>query len=623
MKRFFSLLFYRSPIFPNNAYHAVFFSRFPGAACNYQHMKLLVLIIAMLSGASAIAQTPVENYPVDSASVEHPGVPKGEVLKFTFENSVLFPGTWREYWVYVPAQYRPEKPACVYVNQDGIQWKAPTVFDNLIAGKEMPVTIGVFVMHGRLRSADGTAALDRFNRSFEYDGLGDAYARFILTEILPEVEKKKTSDGRAIHLSHNGNDRAIGGSSSGAVCAFTCAWEHPEAFTRVFSAIGTYVGLRGADRYPTLIRKTAPKPLRVFLQDGANDLNIYAGDWWKANETMERALTFSGYEVTHVWGEAGHNGNQGTALFPQAMRFLWKDWPRPVMTGNSKNQVLSDILIPGEDWQLVGQGYQFTEGTMANASGEVFFQDIPASKTYRVGTDGKPVALAIDAKRSSSTAFGVDGFRYAVAGGSRQIIRYDANNKETVLADSVNGNDFVLAHNGNMYVTSPDGSEKPSKIYLFTPGGKPVVVDEGLKFANGIALTPDQTQLYITESASHWVWIYHIKPDGTLEGKQRYGWLHVPDEKENAWADGLKCDTAGRVYVATNMGIQILDQTGRVNAILPVPVAPGNQVSNMCFGGPAFDVLYVTCVDKVYRRRLKTRGVNTFEKPYKPAQPKL
>jgi enterochelin esterase-like enzyme len=232
------------------------------------------------------------------------GVPKGEVMKFTFDKSKIFPGTWREYWVYVPAQYTPDKPACVYVNQDGIQNQAPVVFDNLIHKKEMPITVGVFVMHGRVLAENQEKALDRFNRSYEYDGLGDNYARFILEEILPEVETKKTSDGRPIRLSKNGNDRAIGGSSSGAICAFTAAWERPDAFTRVFSSIGTYVGLRGGQNYPTLIRKLEPKPIRIFLQDGSNDLNNYGGDWWMANQTMERALIFAGYEVNHVWGEA-------------------------------------------------------------------------------------------------------------------------------------------------------------------------------------------------------------------------------------------------------------------------------------------------------------------------------
>ena len=497
--------------------------------------------------------------------------------------------------------------------------EAPTVFDNLIHKKEMPVTIGVFVTPGRVLAKDTAASLDRYNRSFEYDGLGDAYARFILEEILPRVEKLKTSDGREIHLSKNANDRAIGGSSSGAVCAFTAAWERPDAFSRVFSAIGTYVGLRGADRYNTLIRKTEPKPLRVFLQDGSNDLNIYAGDWWKANETMERALQFSGYEVNHVWGEDGHNGKQGTSLFPDAMRWLWKNWPEPVKTGASKNQVLADILIPSEEWQLVSEGYKFTEGTAVNAQGEVFFQDIPNSKTYRIDLSGKLSLFKNDSKNASGTCFGADGKRYVVAA-NKQILQYDANEKETILRNDIPGNDLVMAANGNLYITAPDGKENPGKIYLIRPNGEIQIVDQGLKYNNGIALTPDQTQIYVTESTSHWVWIYSIEPDGSLGNKQKYGWLHVRDTDENAWADGIKCDRDGRVYVATRMGIQVLDQTGRVNAILPVP---GPEPSNLCFGGADYNTLYISCRNKVYKRKLNVHGANPFAAPLKPAKPKL
>src|SRR4051812_17662653 len=417
-------------------------------------MKPCLLTILLFIQSILFAQTTTENYPVDSASVEHPGVPKGEVLKFTFNQSKIFPGTMRDYWVYVPAQYNPDKPACVYVNQDGIQWNAPTVFDNLIYAKEMPVTIGVFVTPGVV-PANNSNAVARYNRSFEYDGLGDAYTRFLLTELLPEVEKQKTSDGRAIHLSTSGNDRAIGGSSSGAVCAFTAAWEHPEAFTRVFSAIGTYTGLRGADRYPILIRKYEPKPIRIFMQDGSNDLNIYGGDWYMANLTMERALTFAGYEVNHVWGEGTHNGKQGTALFPQAMRWLWKDWPKSIAKGASKNQFLSDLLIPGEDWQLVGENYTFTEGTGANAKGELYYQDVLNSKTYKVGLDGKLSTLNIDSHKASGTSFGSDGKRYTAAGGTKQVLSYDADGKVTVIADSIAGNDIIVARNGNIYVTAP------------------------------------------------------------------------------------------------------------------------------------------------------------------------
>ena len=585
-------------------------------------MKGIFFIVSVLSSIFLFAQQPEENYPVDSASILQKGVPRGELLKFTFSQSKIFPGTSRECWVYVPAQYNPDTPACVYVNQDGIQWKAPTVFDNLIYKKEMPVTIGVFVTPGKVLADSGSNAVDRYNRSFEYDGLGDAYCKFILTEILPEVERQKTSDGREIHLSKNGNDRAIGGSSSGAVCAFTAAWEHPEEFSRVFSAIGTYIGLRGADRYPTLIRKYEPKPIRIFLQDGTNDLNIYAGDWWKANETMERALTFAGYEVNHVWGEGSHNGNMGTSIFPQAMRWLWKDWPKPVTKGNSKNDYLNSLLIPNEDWELVGEGYKFTEGPAVNSKGEVFYQDIPNSKTYRVDLNKKLTALNIDAKKASGTYFGTDGKRYTVAGGTKQILRYDANEKETMIADSISGNDLVIANNGNIYATAPDGTTKPGKVYLIKPGGEKIVVDDGLKFPNGVTLSPDQTQLYVTESATHWVWVYKIKNDGTLAYKQRYGWLHEPDAEDNAWPDGIRCDTAGRMYVASRLGIQIMDQLGRVEAIIPVP-ASSSQASNVCFGGADFDVLYVTAGDKVFRRKLKTRGANAFEKPIKPANPRL
>jgi sugar lactone lactonase YvrE/enterochelin esterase-like enzyme len=584
-------------------------------------MKKLLPIILFFCQFSILAQNDTENYPPNPASIEQAGVPKGEVLKLTFENSKIFPGTWREYFIYIPAQYDGQRPACVYINQDGLQWNAPTVFDNLIHQKEMPVTIGVFVTPGRVRPTNPDSALDRFNRSYEFDALGDNYARFIVEEILPQVEKQKTSDGRSILLSKNGNDRAIGGSSTGAVAAFTAAWERPQEFSRVFSVVGTFVGLRGADQYHTLIRKVEPKPLRIFLQDGTNDLNIYAGDWWKANEAMERALTFAGYEVNHIWGEGGHNNRHGTAVFPEAMRYIWKDWPQPVKKGTSNNRALKDILIPGEEWQLVGQGYGFTEGSIANAAGEVFFQDIPNSKTYKVDRAGKLTSLPLDAQKASGTAFGPDGKRYVVAGASRQIIKYDANGKETVVASDIKGNDLVVARNGNIYVTSPDGKENPSKIYLIRPNGEKIVVDEGLKFANGITLTPDQQQLYVTESTSHVVWIYQIQPDGKLVYKQKYGWLHTNEYQDYvAWADGLKCDRDGRVYVTTRMGIQILDQIGRVQAILPLP---GGNASNVCFGGPDFDTLYVTAGDKVYRRKVKTKGVNTFEPPFKPAKPNL
>nr|WP_294794339.1 SMP-30/gluconolactonase/LRE family protein [uncultured Mucilaginibacter sp.] len=565
----------------------------------------------------AFSQAPVEKYPVDSASVVHAGVPQGELIQLPFTESKIFPGTTRTVTIYVPAQYDGKKAACLYVNQDAVQFKAPTVFDNLINSKEMPVTIGVFVTPGQVVAENTQTASNRNNRSYEYDGLGDNYARFLLTEVLPFVEKQKTKDGRVIMLSKSANDRAIGGQSSGAIAGFNVAWERPESFSRVFSAISTFVGLRGGERFATLIRKYEPRPIRVFLQDGTNDLNNYAGDWWITAQMMERAFKFAGYEVEHSWGEGAHNSTHATAVFPQAMRFLWKGYPEPVKVGISKNAYTNKIIIPNEGWELVGEGYGFSEGTATNAAGEVFFQDIPNSKTYKVDLNGKLTQLNVDAKKASGTAFGPDGKRYTVANATNQIISYDDNNKATIVAsDVINGNDIAIGNNGNMYVTAPNGVDKPSKIYLVRPNGQKVVVDEGLKFANGLALSVDQTMLYVCESASHWVYVFNIKADGTLTNKQRLGWLHVPDDADNAWSDGVKFDANGRMWVTTRMGIQVLDEQSRVITIIPTP-GKGNP-SNLCFGGPNFDVMYVTINDKVYRRKVGVKGVKPFEKPFKP-----
>jgi sugar lactone lactonase YvrE/enterochelin esterase-like enzyme len=546
-------------------------------------------------------------------------IPKGEVASYTFDKSKIFPGTTRAYSIYIPKQYDPAKPACVHVNQDGTQFNAPAVFDDLIHKKQMPVTIGVFVTPGRVK-APSPNALDRFNRSYEYDGLGDAYARFLLDELLPEVETKTAKDGRPIKLSKDGNDRSIGGSSSGAVCAFTAAWERPDAFRRVFSAIGTYVGLRGGNIYPTLIRKFEPKPLRVFLQDGSADLNIYGGDWWMANQEMERALTFAGYEVNHAWGTGGHNGKHGTEVFPEAIRWLWKDHPSPIKVGKGSPQ-LQKILIPGEGWKLVGEGYKFTEGPAVNAKGEVYFNDIPASKTYKIGLDGKVAIHFADSKKANGQAFGPDGRLYAVATADSTVLAYDDAGKSHVIGDGIQGNDLVVRHDGGIYVTNPfpKGIE-PGHVWYIGPKGEKKIVDKGLLFPNGVTLSPDQSLLYVADSRTHWVYSYQVQADGSLKDKQKYYHLHVPDTADFSGADGMRVDRDGRLYVATRMGIQVCDQAGRVNCIIPTP---NGKIANLSFGGEMLDLLYATCGDKVYVRKLQVRGANAFEAPIKPAPPQL
>jgi len=582
---------------------------------------LMCVLFLLCVFVSRTAQT-TDNYDPGPDSKPQPGVPKGEVIKLSFEKSKIFPDTVRDYWIYVPAQYKPDKPACVFVMQDGIRWEAPTVFDNLINKKEIPITIGVFINPGVVKTPDGKVALDRFNRSYEYDGLGDNYARFLLEELLPDVETRKTADGRAIQLSHEGNDRMIAGGSSGAIAAFTAAWERPDAFSRVFSSIGTYVDLRGGMRYPALIRKFEPKPIRVYLQDGSNDLNIYGGDWWMANQTMERALAFAGYEVEHAWGDGGHTGKQATAIFPDALRWLWKDWPKPVGNGPTKNATLNDILLPGEGWQLVSEGYKFTEGPAVNKNGEVFFTDINNNQIHKIGLDNKVTLFKNDTKRSNGQAFGPDGRLYVVESGAQKVVAYERDGKSSVIAEGFVGNDIVVANNGNIYVTNPpaDNENAPSKVWLIKPNGEKTVVDTGLKYSNGLTLSPDQTLLYVADYRSHWVYSYVVRPDGTLQSKQKFFWILVPDTGDQSNADGLRVDADGRVYVATSMGVQVCDQAGRVQCIIPTP---NRRLSNVTFGGEKFDTLYATCGDRVYKRKLKVKGAQAWDKPIKPAPPRL
>ncbi len=278
--------------------------------------------------ALALAALPVyaaDDYKLGPDSQEQPGVPKGKVTKHTWNNSKVFPGTARDWWLYVPAQYDGKQPACVMVFQDGAaymspkgQFRVPVVFDNLIHKKEMPVTIGIFINPGIFPPGDKDRK-GRSNRSFEYDTLSDQYARFLEQEILPEVAK-------TYNLRKDAAGRAICGISSGGICAFTVAWERPDLFSKVLSHVGSFTNIRGGDVYPGRVRRTknAPKPIRVFLQDGSEDLDNLFGNWPLANQQMALALKFAGYDYKFVYGHGKHSGNHGGAILPDSLRWLWR-----------------------------------------------------------------------------------------------------------------------------------------------------------------------------------------------------------------------------------------------------------------------------------------------------------
>jgi enterochelin esterase family protein len=281
------------------------------------------LVVTFATVVFPLAVSAAEDYQPGPDSQEQPGVPQGKVTQHTW-TSKIFEGTVRDYWIYVPAEYDPQKPACVMVFQDGQAYvnkkgdfRVPIVFDNLIYKKEMPVTIGIFINPGTF-PAGASDKKPRSNRSFEYDTLSDQYARFLEKEILPEV-------GKEYNLRQDAAGRGICGISSGGICAFTVAWQRPDLFSKVLSHVGSFTNIRGGDVYPGMIRKTEHKPIRVFLQDGANDLDNQHGNWPLANQQMALALKFAKYDYKFEYGTGGHNGKHGGAILPESLRWLWRD----------------------------------------------------------------------------------------------------------------------------------------------------------------------------------------------------------------------------------------------------------------------------------------------------------
>ncbi|MBI2825298.1 MAG: esterase family protein [Planctomycetia bacterium] len=283
-------------------------------------------LLALLVIAFAATTARAADYQLGPDSQRHEGVPRGQVTQHYWK-SKIFPGTERDYWVYVPAQYKPEAPACVmvfqdgknYVNEEG-QFRVPIVFDNLIHKGEVPVTIGIFINPGVIPPTSGDGKPEA-NRSFEYDSLSDQYARFLLEEMLPEVAKEyKLVDSAA--------GRAICGISSGGICSWTVAWERPDAFSKVLSHVGSFTNIRGGHVYPALIRKTEKKPIRIFMQDGSGDLDNAHGNWPLANQEMAAALRFAGYDYRFEYGDGGHNGKHGGAILPESLRWLWRDYAK-------------------------------------------------------------------------------------------------------------------------------------------------------------------------------------------------------------------------------------------------------------------------------------------------------
>ncbi|QDT10580.1 SMP-30/gluconolactonase/LRE family protein [Planctomycetes bacterium K23_9] len=579
--------------------------------------KFLPITICLMVALSHTVAYSQESYPahVDTQRVDD--VPRGKVISHRLTESKIFPGTERDYFVYVPAQYRADQPAALMVLQDGAKyvkengaWRLPTVFDNLIHQEKMPVTIALCINPGVVPGGDG--AQDRFNRSFEYDTVSDRYASFIVDEMIPLLRK-------TYNITDDPNLRGIGGSSSGAIAAFGVAWHRPDQFRRVFSTVGTFVGLRGGNEYPTLVRKSEPKPLRVFLQDGRNDLNIYGGSWWNANQTMLSALQWAGYEVQNQWGDGGHNGKHGAAIMPDAMRWLWKDFDQPIANDTAEHPELKNRMRIDASWELVSDGHKYTEGPAVSPQGDVYFVDGPRGEIWKVNPDGKGATVFIDDMPGvSALMFDGDGNLYCARNKAKTVTRVASDGKRTDLATGMSCNDLVVVANG-IYFTGPD-----EKAIWFLPHGEsePRKVGTGPEKPNGLIVTPDRRFLQVVDAMGRYVWSYRIGDDGGLSHGQPYFYVHAPQDEMNTGGDGCTMAANGELLVATKLGVQIFDQPGRTHVILERPKRTG-RLSNLVFAGDDMKTLYATSGTSVYRRKTNIKGIAPWQPPVKPAKPRL
>ena len=539
-------------------------------------------------------------FPLGPDSLPQPGVPQGKLEKFTWATSRVFPGTVRDYWVYVPAQYDAAKPACVFVVQDGEahwvqerRWRIPTILDNLIHQRAIPVMIGIFINPGVIPAAIPGAAA-RVNRSFEYDSLGDRYARLLVDEILPEV-------GRRYHLAPDGNSRAIMGGSSGAICAFNAAWERPDVFSRVFSIVGSYTPMRGGDTLASLIRVTEPKPLRVFLESGARDFKMFCGDWWTANLAMLASLEYAGYEVNHAWAEhAGHDDFHGSMIFPDALRWLWQDYPRPIQAGVNSKQALARITIPGEGWELLAGEYMSALALTAGPAGEIYFHSPYEKIIYRLDGSGPSEVFARDVEGAQQLGCGADGRLYVCQPAARRILVCDKTGKSKIWLTDIDAHGLAFATNGSCYVTDP----VKKCVWLITPSGERCVVARDFGHPAGVQLWPDQSQLIVTDAAGLVAYLFTILPDGGLAHGMPFFPLHRPgDEVTGPTSGGLAVSVRGWIVFATELGLKIVDRNGLIAGIL-YP-RRGKRVDGVALGGKDQNQLYLTDGRCVYRRKIR------------------
>jgi gluconolactonase len=580
-----------------------------------------------------------DDYKPGPDSLPQPGIQKGEMLKdkYLAKDGSVFPGTEREYQIYLPAGLDTSKPAPFMVFQDGVIYQAPVVFDNLIAKKEIPPLIGIFIKPGVVPAANDNA-LPRFNRSYEYDSVTDNYSRFLIDEFLPAIKAR-----HKLNLSDDPNARGIAGSSSGGICAFMVAWHRPDQFRRVFTSVGTYVGIHGADQLPVLVRKYEPKPIRIYLQSGENDNDLYCGDWWMANQMMERSLTWNGYDVNHTWGTGGHNQKHATAILPDVLRWLWKGYPDEPVKANPRGDAKwrgYEVIGLGQDWQIVTDDKAvksnstmpveyFAHQMTSTADGSVWVGSRdkavlkidgatgaagtnPFGDNLVCGTAAHPNGALVSSMTKATESRASANLLTLIDQSGKQVSKSSIRTLDH-MAFTISGWGFGTT--GMQVIGFRFGEARP--IFEWPVALRiPPAPELPHPAPSALAISPDQTLLYVAMSDTADVWAFQITEDGKLANGSAFCVL----EGSPYWIDGLCVDTNGWLYVATSLGIQVCDQAGRVNFIIPTPQQP----YDVCFGGKDLSELFIACGDTIYKRKTKAHGyISGQMAPIKPPPPKL
>jgi len=564
-------------------------------------MNKLALLLSVALLASPLG---AQDYKLGPDSEEQAGVPKGTVQEFPWKESKVYPGTERQCWIYLPPGHDAAKEYPLIVFQDGGgavspkgQFRATVVLDNLIHKGEIPAMVALFINPGTVPGAT-PGAKSRSTRSYEYDTPDGTYAKFLIDEMLPEVAKRAK-------ISPAPEERAVVGISSGGICAFTVAWFRPDAFRKVITGIGSFTNIRGGVWYPAAIRKTERKPIRVFLQEGEKDLDNVHGNWPLSNHDVVAALAFAGYDHKAVFGTEGHGGKHLGAILPDALRWLWrKDEALPAPAAETKGDLaLSGILIPGKDWQPVVEDKKFVDAPCSDAAGNFYYSDLGGGTgLHKIAVDGTAAVFNAKATGISGMKFGPDGRLYACHNKEKRVIAIDAAGEVEVLLTEIGCNDLVVTSKGHVYVTETGKKQ----VVLIEGAGKSRVVDTGITAPNGLALSPDQGTLAVSDYAGAAAWAFRIEPNGDLKARMPVFPYRDFGNTVESKGDGMTSDTAGRWYVSTQAGVQVYDPNGRpIGLILAPTPAP---VTSVTLSGPGLNWLFVLTQGKIYKRQVQAAG---------------